>query len=383
MGLLGDGTEGHGPGGKALDDRGRRLDLFEGHRIAVQGQLEETAQGQQAFVLIVDGAGKLLEGLPVVGAGGVLELGDGIGCPGVGLATDAESVVAAHVQGVLIDGIGAIGVGVPARRLLGDLPQANALDAGGRAGEIGLDEITGEPDGVEDLGAAVGLIGRDAHLGHDLEQPLLDALHVAVVQFRLRELLQQAGAQGREGVKGQVRVDRLGAIAGQDGEVVHLARRPGLHHQAGLGTQAHAHQVMMYGGSGEQGRDWDVVRIQGPVREHQDVMAVADRAFRRRAQQGDGGLHAHGPLIHRVADADGLGAEGPGGVILDVADAGQVRVRQDGVIHLQPQVVATVVYAQQVWTRPDQGHQRHHQFLADGVDGRVGDLGEVLLEVIE
>ena len=27
--------------------------------------------------------------------------------------------------------------------------------------------------------------------------------------------------------------------------------------------------------------------------------------------------------------------------------------------------------------------QRHHQFLADGIDGRIGDLGEELLEVME
>ena len=31
--------------------------------------------------------------------------------------------------------------------------------------------------------------------------------------------------------------------------------------------------------------------------------------------------------------------------------------------------------------RADEGHQRHDQLFADGVDGRVGDLGEELLEV--
>ncbi len=203
------------------------------------------------------------------------------------------------------------------------------------------------------------------------------------MQFRLGNLLREPGAQGRECIEGQIGVDGLGAIAGQDGEVVDLSGRPGLHHQARLGAQAHAHQMMMHGGGGQQGGDGDMVRIDIPVREHQDIVAVADRPLRRRAQQGHGGLHARGPLIHGVTDADGLGTEGPGGVILDMADAGQVRIRQDGVIHLQPQVVATIVDAQQIRARPDQGHQGHYQLLADGVDGRVGDLGEVLLEVVE
>ena len=38
--------------------------------------------------------------------------------------------------------------------------------------------------------------------------------------------------------------------------------------------------------------------------------------------------------------------------------------------------------AQQVRSRTDHRDQRHHQFLADRIDRRVGDLGEILLEVV-
>src|SRR5690348_16231541 len=38
--------------------------------------------------------------------------------------------------------------------------------------------------------------------------------------------------------------------------------------------------------------------------------------------------------------------------------------------------------AEQVRARADHRHQRHHQLLADRIDRRIGDLGEVLLEVI-
>jgi hypothetical protein len=36
---------------------------------------------------------------------------------------------------------------------------------------------------------------------------------------------------------------------------------------------------------------------------------------------------------------------------------------------------------EQIRPRSDEGHQRHHQLFADGVDRRIGDLREVLLEI--
>ena len=284
MGLLGDGAEGHGAGGEALHDLLRRLDLVQGHRLVVQGQLEQTTEGQQALVLVVDRPGEGFIAFPVIGPAGMLELRDGVRGPGVGLAADAEGIIAADVQGVFIEGIGAEGVGVPAHRLGGDLAQADALDPASGAGEVVGDKIAGQADGVEDLGAAIGLIGGDAHFGHDLEQTLLHRLDIAPVQFGLAEALRQLGPQGGEGVEGQVGVDGLGAIAGQHRKMVDLPRRPGLDHQTGLGPQSHAHQVVVDGGHRQQGRDGQVVGIHPPVGEHQDVEAVAHRLLRRGAQ---------------------------------------------------------------------------------------------------
>ncbi len=44
--------------------------------------------------------------------------------------------------------------------------QPDALDRRGGAGEVLVDEAAMQADGVEDLRAAIGLVGRDAHLGH-------------------------------------------------------------------------------------------------------------------------------------------------------------------------------------------------------------------------
>ena len=52
-----------------------------------------------------------------------------------------------------------------------------------------------------------------------------------------------------------------------------------------------------------------------------------------------------------------------------------------GWMHFQPLVRAGIA-AQQIGTRPDHRHQAHHQFFADRIDRRIGDLGEILLEII-
>ncbi len=55
-------------------------------------------------------------------------------------------------------------------------------------------------------------------------------------------------------------MDRLRAVAGQHGEVMHFARRAGLDDQAGRGAQAFAHQVLVDRRQRQQRRDRDLRR---------------------------------------------------------------------------------------------------------------------------
>ena len=48
-------------------------------------------------------------------------------------------------------------------------------------------------------------------------------------------------------LEGEIGVDRLGAVAGEHGELVHLVRLAGLHDEADRGAQALPDQVMMHG----------------------------------------------------------------------------------------------------------------------------------------
>ena len=56
---------------------------------------------------------------------------------------------------------------------------------------------------------------------------------------------------------------------------------------------------------------------------------------------------------------------------------------EDRLAHLQPLGVREPFEVEQVRPRPDDRDEAHHQLFADRIDRRVGDLGEVLLEVGE
>ena len=183
-------------------------------------------------------------------------------------------------------------------------------------------------------------------------------------------------------LEGEIGVHRLGAVARQHAEMVHLARLAGLDDEAGLHAQALADQVVVHRRGGQRRRDRDAVGPGGAVGQDQDVDVGQHRLGRLAAHLLQRRLQAR----RRPSSAGQVmsmrgGAEGAVEQLVDRADLLQVVVGQDRLGDLEPLVRAGVV-AEQVRPRPDHRDQAHHQLLADRVDRRVGDLGEVLLEVV-
>ena len=299
----------------------------------------------------------------------------------MGFAAQAEGVVAADFERFGQNRRIAEGVAVAPDRLGGDLGAAGALDGGGGAGEIAGDEFALQADRVEDLGAAIGLVGRDAHLGHDLEQALVDRLDVAVDGLLRVDVLGQVARHGGERVEGEIGVDRLGAVAGQHAEVMHLAGLAGLDHQADRGPQAAADEVMVHAGGGEQRRNRHAVGPDHAVGQDDDVDAGVDGLLGRGAQHVERRAHALGAAVGRIGDVERLGLERVAVHVADGADLLQVLIGEDRLAHLEPLAPALADGVEQVGARADEGDQAHHQLLADRIDRRVGDLGEVLLEI--
>src|SRR5438270_468261 len=153
--------------------------------------------------------------------------------------------------------------------------EPNAFDPGGGAGEIFGDEVRLEANRVEYLRAAIGLVGRDAHLRHHLEQPFVDRLDVALDDLLVGNLLRQLVLDRYEGFEGEIGIDRLRSIAGKTCEMVHLAGFAGFKHQPDRGAQPLPDQVMMHGRAGKQRRNRDPFGAGAAVRQDHDVDSLA------------------------------------------------------------------------------------------------------------
>ncbi|MCY1231245.1 hypothetical protein D9M72_436870 [compost metagenome] len=164
----------------------------------------------------------------------MLQRCDRVRGPGVAFTAHTEGIFAADVERVGENRVGTERRLVAGDGLGGDLFEADAFDRRRRAEEELVDQLRRQTDGVEDLRAAIGLVGRNAHLGHDLEDALTDRLDVAVDDFAAVDFLGEVAALVHFGqrIEGEIGVDRLGAVAGEQAEVVHFARFAGFEHDA-------------------------------------------------------------------------------------------------------------------------------------------------------
>ncbi len=271
---------------------------------------------------------------------------------------------------------------MPRHGFFRDLGQADALDHRGGSEEEFLDEFRRQADRIENLRAAIGLIGRNAHLRHDLEHALADRLDEAIDHFAGIDLLreQALGVHVGKRVEGEIGVDRLRAIARKTAEMMDFARLARFDHEADRGAKTLADQVVMHGGGRQQRRDRDPVRADLAVRQHDDVVTAAHGGFRPLAQPVDHRRHAFRALFDAIGDVERLGVEPVLGVA-NRADLFEIAIGQDRLAHLKTLFAGSPLVIENIRTRADERDQAHHQFLADRIDRRVGDLGEVLLEI--
>ena len=83
-----------------------------------------------------------------------------------------------------------------------------------------------------------------------------------------------------EGFERQIRVDRAGAIADEQRDVVHFTSVAALDDQRAAGAHPFPHQVMVHAGGREQARNRRQFAAHAPVRQDQHGVAVGHRLAR-------------------------------------------------------------------------------------------------------
>ncbi len=388
--LGGDRAVAHRAGGEPLDDLAGRLDLVERNRRAhAVAELQQPAQRRHPLALVVDQCGVLLEDRVLPGAGGVLQLEHRVRVEQVVLALAAPLVLTADLEFAVRPLVGPVQVrqGVPAGDIVGDVVEVDAADGTRQPGEVLVEQLLADADGLEQLRTGVGRQRRDAHLGHHLQHALARGLDVVGLGLVAADAGDHAAvAHVLDRLERHVRVDRGGTETDKAGHMVHLAGVARLDHEPDLGPGAVAHQVVVHGRDAQQRRDRRHRLVGLTVGQHNDACAVPDRL---RHLGPDVVERLPQPLpaaVHRIQAANHRGAH-PMLVAADLVigvDAHQLRqfgIAQDGVRkHDLPTRLG--VRVEQVTLGADGACQAGHHLFANRVQGRVGDLGEQLLEVV-
>ena len=175
VGLLRNGTVGHGPGLEALHDLGSRFHLVQRHGCAlVKGKFQRAPQGVRTG-LVVHHGGVLAETLHAALPHGSLQRDDGLGIVEmVFLVTAAaQTVIAQRIQRGVRFQIQRVESPVMAvLHVLVDFFQPDAAHPGNSVGKIAVDHILTDAHRFKNLGALVGLQHGNAHFGRDLAHAL-------------------------------------------------------------------------------------------------------------------------------------------------------------------------------------------------------------------
>ena len=322
MGLAADRPEGHRTGGKSFDDIDSRFDLVQRHGRAAgfcrRLQTEQTTQRHQLFALFVYRRSIGPVFFRQFAAYCMLQVGDCLGRPGMLFTADAIRVFTTDIERVFVDRIVAERIRVTHQRLGSDLRQPDTLDCGMGSGEIFFNKGRLEPDRIEYLRTAIGLIGRNAHLGHHLQQPLVDTLYEALVDFIMAQIAIDLFTQIFERLEGKPRIDRFGAKAGESGEMMDFACFAGFHNQADRRSKPLADQVMVHSRRRQQRGYRHPVSRQQTIRQNDNVIALGNTRFGTLTEVLNRLFHILGAALHIKRDVERNGLKL---VVGDIADS--------------------------------------------------------------
>ena len=265
---------------------------------------------------------------------------------------------------------------VPPDDGLVDLLEADAADTAGGVGEILVDHVARDAHSLKNLCALIRLDGRDAHLRRDahhaVENRLVIRVHRGVIVLIERSVLYQL----TDALLRQIRVDGAGAEAEERGKMVHVARLGAFQNERNGRMLFRLDQILLQARHGQQRRNGDVVFIHAAVGQDDDIRARAECLVAGNEQP----VERQRQRRILVVEQRQLGRFQPRHA--ERLNLHQVAACEHGVIDLQNAAVLGQVL-QEIAVGADVDGRVGHNLFAQRVDGRICDLREHLLEVIE
>ena len=125
-----------------------------------------------------------------------------------------------------------------------------------------------------------------------------------------------------------------------------------------------------------------MIAINLAVRNDDDRKSAANGVFSLRTQRCKTCFDGVVAPRCRIADIQFAALEFALRIAIDMADFFHFEKIDDRLADFKAQRRIQLVDAEEIRFRPDERHQRRHQFFADRIDRRIGDLRKELLEIM-
>ena len=243
-----------------------------------------------------------------------------------------------------------------------------------RVGEIGVHQRSIKANGLKQLRALISLQRGYAHLGRDLQHA--DGQRFIVVCDGLfgRFINLSIPAQLRNALMRQIGIDRARTIADQHSHLVDVTGFAALQNYGNGCSLFLSHQMLLQSRHSQQRRNGQMFTAKSSVGQYDDVHAVYASLVTGGKQMIKRRLKALPPRIKHAQRGHAKHR------MLNAANAIQLFRRQDGRGQLDDHAVFRAGI-QKIAVIADVDRLIGFHLLADGVDGRIGDLRKPLLKV--
>ena len=130
-------------------------------------------------------------------------------------AAHAKCIFSAGLKGISQHGVVAKGAAVNTQRFFGHLKHTDAFHIRGGSSEIFVNKCARQSDGFKNLRTGVRHVGRNAHLGHHFTKTFANGFDEIFNRLLAVEVCSEQAAftHIKQRFHGEIRVDRLGAVA--------------------------------------------------------------------------------------------------------------------------------------------------------------------------